>query len=182
MGGYGSGRSSGKCLVENAFRLDIDQLIRPLIRRRGNRGGCTIKFSGHYDLDVDCEIRLGDPWDSWIRVRYCITDYWSGEDFEIDDKIFLATTRPLFGGVRWWFICPRSNRRVRMLHLPLGGRHFWSRRSYRLAYGSQSETAYDRAMRRARKLCLRLGGDPADDEYPDKPKRMRWATYQSDDG
>jgi hypothetical protein len=26
-------------------------------------------------------------------------------------------------------------------------------------------------------LTLRLGGDPADDEYPDKPKRMRWATY-----
>jgi hypothetical protein len=23
----------------------------------------------------------------------------------------------------------------------------------------------------------RLGGDPADDEYPDKPPRMRWATY-----
>ena len=32
-------------------------------------------------------------------------------------------------------------------------------------------------MRRARKLCLRLGGDPADDRYPDKPKRMRWTTY-----
>ena len=32
-------------------------------------------------------------------------------------------------------------------------------------------------MRRARKLCLRLGGDPADDTYPDKPKRMHWTTY-----
>jgi hypothetical protein len=32
-------------------------------------------------------------------------------------------------------------------------------------------------MRRSRKLCLRFGGDPADDEYPDKPKRMRWTTY-----
>ena len=27
------------------------------------------------------------------------------------------------------------------------------------------------------RLRLRLGGDPADDEYPDKPPRMRWATY-----
>jgi hypothetical protein len=42
---------------------------------------------------------------------------------------------------------------------------------------SQRETVYDRAMRRARKLYLRLGGDPDDDEYPDKPKRMRWTTY-----
>src|SRR5262249_4817020 len=39
------------------------------------------------------------------------------------------------------------------------------------------ETKYDRALRRARKLRLRLGGDPTDDEYPDKPPRMRWATY-----
>jgi hypothetical protein len=41
----------------------------------------------------------------------------------------------------------------------------------------QRETKYDRALRRARKLRLRLGGDPADDEYPNKPPRMRWATY-----
>ena len=26
-------------------------------------------------------------------------------------------------------------------------------------------------------LRLRLGRDPADDEYPNKPPRMRWATY-----
>jgi hypothetical protein len=30
---------------------------------------------------------------------------------------------------------------------------------------------------RARKLRLRLGGEPTDDEYPDKPPRMLWATY-----
>jgi hypothetical protein len=59
----------------------------------------------------------------------------------------------------------------------LRGRHFWSRRAYKLAYASQRETKYDRALRRARKLRLGLGGDPADDEYPDKPPRMRWAMY-----
>jgi hypothetical protein len=66
---------------------------------------------------------------------------------------------------------------VRELYLPLGGCHFWSRRAYGLAYASQRETAYDRAQRRVRKLCLKLGGDPDGDEYPDKPKRMRWKTY-----
>jgi hypothetical protein len=70
-------------------------------------------------------------------------------------------------------VCPHLNRRVRKLYLPLGGRHFWSRRAYELAYASQREAKYDRALRRARKLRLRLGGDPADDEYPDKPPRMR---------
>ena len=106
-----------------------------------------------------------------------MTDYWSGQEAEIDDKIDLAASRPPFGGLRWWFLCPRRNRRVRTLYLPLGGCHLWSRRAYRLAYASQRETEYDGALRRARKLYLRLGGDPADDEYPDKPKRMRWTTY-----
>jgi hypothetical protein len=25
---------------------------------------------------------------------------------------------------------------------------------------------------------LAVGGDPADDEYPDKPKRMRWSQHE----
>jgi len=127
-------------------------------------------------IEVKFESRVGEPWESWLRLKYAMADYWTGEEVEIDDKIFLATTRPL-GGLRWWFVCPHLNRRVRKLYLPLGGRHFWSRRAYRLAYASQRETKYDRALRRARNLRLRLGSDPADDEYPDKPPRMRWATY-----
>ena len=66
---------------------------------------------------------------------------------------------------------------MRTLYLPRSGHHFWSRRAYELAYASQRETKFDRALRRARKLRLRLGGDRTDDEYPDKPPRMRWATY-----
>jgi hypothetical protein len=41
----------------------------------------------------------------------------------------------------------------------------------------EREMVDHRASRRARKLCRRLGGDPDDDTYPDKPKRMRWKTY-----
>ena len=32
--------------------------------------------------------------DSWLRLQYVVQDYWSGEACEIDDKIFLATSRP----------------------------------------------------------------------------------------
>ena len=129
------------------------------------------------DIDVKFESLAGDPENSWLCLRYAMVDYWSGEELKIDDKVYLAPTRPHFGGLRWWFVCPQLNRRVRKLYLPVGGRHFWSRHAYELAYVSQRETKYDRALRRARKLTLKLGGDPADDEYPDKPKRMRWTTY-----
>jgi hypothetical protein len=186
MGGYGSGRSSGQPTVESAFRIDIDVLISKLRRcgmmRRGRipplgiSAGCVMRFSG---CDVECEAHIDEhePWNSWVRLKCRMTDYWTDEPLEIDDKIRLTTSRPPFGGLRWWFVCPRLNRKVRKLYLPLGSRHFWSRCAYGLAYASQRETVYDRAMRRARKLCLRLGGDPADDEYPDKPKRVRWTTY-----
>jgi hypothetical protein len=92
-------------------------------------------------------------------------------------KIYLTASRPWFGGRRWWFVCPTENRRVRKLYLPPSARRFRSRRAYRLAYASQREAVHDRAMRRARKLCRRLGDDPMDGHYPEKPPRMRWATY-----
>jgi hypothetical protein len=160
------------------LRLDIDSMMR----QGAIQAGCHVTGEMHlnfYDdqIDLTFESRAGYVGDGWLRLRYQMTDYWSGQEVEIDDKVYLATTRPRFGGLRWWFVCPRLNRKVRKLYLPLGGRHFWSRRAYRLAYASQRETKYDRALRRARKLYLRLGGDPADDEYPDKPKRMRWTTY-----
>ena len=178
MGGYGSGRNGGRPTVESAVRLDIDTMMRWGCIKPGEhlRGEMTLQF---YDdeLAIKFESRVGHPWDSWLRLRYTMHDYWTGDPYEIDDRISLTTTRPPFGGLRWWFVCPRLNRRVRRLYLPLGGRHFRSRRAYRLRYSSQRETVHDRAMRRARKLCLRLGGDPADDSYPDKPKRMHWTTY-----
>ena len=126
---------------------------------------------------MECETHIGGPWNDWVRLKYEMTDYWTGEPLKIDDKVYLVPTRPHFGGLRWWFMCPHLNRRVRKLYLPRSGRHFWSRHAYELAYACQRETKFDRALRRARKLRLTLGGDPADDESPDKPPRMRWATY-----
>src|SRR6516225_12110783 len=87
-----------------------------------------MRFNFYGDqIEVKFESRVGEPWESWLRLKYAMADYWTGEEVEIDDKIFLATTRPPFGGLRWWFVCPHLNRRVRKLYLPLGGRHFWSR-------------------------------------------------------
>jgi hypothetical protein len=175
MGGYGSGRSGERPTIESALRLDIDSMMGWGAIKPGSHLAGGMRLGD--DTDVKFESHTDDPWDSWLRLRYSMTDYWSGEELKIDDRIYLATTRPHFGGLRWWFVCPRLNRKVRKLYLPPGGRHFWSRGAYRLAYASQRETIYDRATRRARKLYLRLGGDPADAEYPDKPKRMRWTTY-----
>jgi hypothetical protein len=136
-------------------------------------------FRNGYDDElatIQFESSATDPGGSWLRLRYAIRDYWTGKKHEIDDKIYLAAS-PWFGGQRWWFVCPTENRRVRKLYLPLGARRFRSRRAYRLAYASQSEAIHDRVRRRAAKLYRRLGGDPLDDGYPEKPPRMRGVTY-----
>jgi hypothetical protein len=179
--GYGSGRSSGGPTVENALQLDIDGLMKRGVIQPGARVGSSMRFR-FYDgeLDVGCEAHVGEPWDSFLRLRYGLVDYWTGEQLEVDDKINLATTRPKFGGLRWWFICPRQNRRVRKLYLAPGGRHFWSRQAYRLTYTSQRGTAVDRAHRGQARIKARLIADLDPDEWdlPPKPKWMRWATYQ----
>ena len=130
MADNGSGRYGGRPTVESAFRIHLDMLIRERYIRPGARSGCRMHFSGYFhELDVDCETTIVDPWNSWMHLRYSMTDYWTDEDIEIDDKIFLATSQPPFGGLRWWFVCPHLNERVRKLYLPLGARHFWSRQA-----------------------------------------------------
>src|SRR5262249_25962699 len=178
MGGYGSGQYGGRPTVESALRLDIDSMMHWGAIQPGFHLGGEMRLHQLYgdDIDVKFESLAGDPENSWLGLRSSIAASRWGEELKIDDKVYLAPPRPHFGGLRWWFVSPHLNRRVRKLYLPLGGRHFWSRHAYELAYASQRETKYDRALRRARKLRLRLGG-PTDDEYPDKPPRMRWATY-----
>jgi hypothetical protein len=67
----------------------------------GVRGSCVMQFSGYWnDLDVECETHIDGPWNGWARLKYEMTDYWTGEPLEIDDKIFLETSRPPFGGLR----------------------------------------------------------------------------------
>ena len=157
-----------------AWRFDIDTLVRAGAIKPGAYVEGSLKLPSRDDeLAIEFESSATNPRNSWLRLRYAIRDYWTGEQHQIDDKIYLTASRPWFGGQRWWFVCPNENRRVRKLYLPPGARRFRSRRAYRLAYASQREAVHDRAMRRARKLCRRLGGDPMDGHYPEKPPRMR---------
>src|SRR5262245_7105102 len=169
-------RPTTRSTTEQALALDVGRLMRSGVIRPGEHLAGEMRFElDRDDLDVKFESRT---WGSagWLRLRYSIYDDWAGEEVEINDTIYLATKRQHFGGLRWWWTCPRSNRRVRKLYLPIGAKHFWSRHAYRLGYASQREDAHDRALRRLRKLHLRLGVDQADGEYPNKPRRMRWTT------
>ncbi|MSO70980.1 MAG: hypothetical protein EXQ88_03055 [Alphaproteobacteria bacterium] len=94
-------------------------------------------------------------------------------------RVRLTTTRPHYGGLRWWFVCPSSGRRVHKLFLPLGGHRFLSRDAYQLGFACQRESRRDRLARRARKLDRALGGagEVIGDDLPPKPKGMWWRSY-----
>jgi hypothetical protein len=178
MGGFGSGRYGGWPTVESALRLDIGAMMRWGCIRPGAhlQGEMTLHFT-MMTFKSNLNLTYVTPGIVGFARNMTSTTIGRATYTTSTTKCFWQPLDRRSGGLRWWFVCPRLNRRVRKLYLPLGGRHFRSRHAYHLPYSSQRETVHDRAMRRARKLCLRLGGDPADDTYPNKPKRMRWTTY-----
>ncbi len=112
------------------------------------------------------------PDQAWVRLHY------SANDEPQDHRITLETTRPNYGGRRWWFRCPAPGWRAAKLHLPPGGQIFATRRAYGLAYRSQRERAYDRALTRTQDIRMKLGGSQSLAEpFPDTPRGMWWRTY-----
>jgi cytosine/adenosine deaminase-related metal-dependent hydrolase len=87
------------------------------------------------------------------------------------------------GGGRPYFICPgivNGNICSRWVTKLYGAdTHFLCRHCYRLAYSSQRENRSDRALRRANKLRMRLGGEPGMvSAFPPRPKSMHYQTYK----
>ena len=178
MGGPGSGRywGSGKATVADGLTLDINKLVRDGNIRPGQWCSGTLTWrrvsSGEEVGSIGYEANLIDPDDSWMRLHY----RQNGEPR--DYRVTLETTRPNYGGRRWWFRCPATGRRIVKLHSPPGGDIFASRRAYGLAYPSQRERAYERALTRTQDIRIKLGGDPSlAAPFPDKPKGMWWNTY-----
>jgi hypothetical protein len=87
-------------------------------------------------------------------------------------------TATKFDGLRAWFQRLACKRRCRVLY---AGKRFRCRRCYGLAYNSQREAYYQRAMRQAEKLRKRirhkLGCTFDEAAFPPKPRRMHWRTY-----
>jgi hypothetical protein len=99
------------------------------------------RTSGSWSWTYDGEDRphatIGyEAGNAWIRLHY------QANGKPVDYRVRLVTTKPNYGGRRWWFICPLLRgppHRVGKLYLPPGARYFGSREAHELTYTSCQE-------------------------------------------
>jgi hypothetical protein len=178
MGGFGSGRpsGSGRGKVEACRSIDVNPLHKAGCLRPGWLGGWQWTRDGEKVAWIDLRAEA-DRLHLTYRVRVA-----GGDWQDVSEIVRIVRVPCRFGGSRPYFICPgmvngiACGRRVAKLHGP--GRYFLCRHCYRLAHASQSESGWDRALRRANKIRQRLGGNLGmAASFPKRPKGMWWRTY-----
>jgi hypothetical protein len=185
MGGYSSGRRDGGPVVEDGWKLDLADCIRQKMIVPGKHASGSVSWTSTRTGEVKCSIgyeaNLIDPVSAWVRLHYTTTAWRTGQKTDSDYRVWLETTQPNYGGIRWWFVCPISGRRARVLYLPpSGGATFASRQALGLAYRSQRTSEDDRVTERSLKARKKLGvtdSNMLDMPWCPKPKWMRWRTY-----
>jgi hypothetical protein len=164
MGGSGSTRwllHSRKWRVEECLVLPIGLLIRDGTIRAGVTVSGGLKWtwsSGESSSSVSYMVDTLVSGDEHLCLQYRHTG--TGED--IEQRIDLTTTPLPWGGLKWWFRCPRcwpgsDSLRRRKLYLPPGATHFGCRQCYDLTYESCQEAHRFDAMYRS--MAAELGGD-----------------------
>lgn len=152
MGGSSSGnhyhwwRPSKKAVVEDCLSLDANRWMREGILRAGvhQSGSWRWVYHSGRECRIGYEVRTLDMERPFVRLSYSWT---VGENKgTVDYPVSLAPTRPRFGGLRWWFLCPLTrtgwpcNRRVGKLYLPPAPHYFGCRHCHRLTYTSCQES------------------------------------------
>ena len=135
MGGKGSGwRGPKRDVVEDCLVLSIHELIREgaIIPGCFRHGLWNWSYEDadepHATICYEGDLRNRGA----ARLRLTYTD----NDAPVSQYIWLTTTKPHYGGLRWWFRCPSRNIRVGKLYLPPGGCFFASRQAHGLTYTS----------------------------------------------
>lgn len=176
MGGYGSGRRGGSPTSEGAgsYVLSIQDFVRAGVEEGGAAEWSMSWAAGKWQ--VKFHINACDRSNAWIVLAHESRTEPARDQLY---RIALTWTKPPYGGLRWWFLCPRTGRRCTKLFLPRGGHRFWSRQAYGLGYACQRMSRESRLMWRARELHRQLGGDgrALGQASPPKPPGMWRRTY-----
>ena len=178
MGGYGSGRSSGRPVADTASKIDLAWMLRTGRVKEGAWIGGALSWSwndGSPAGSIGYKAIMDQPGMERLELRYTLTR--SGKKEEVEQTIRLTFTEPHYGGRRWWMVCPYRHCRVGKLYLPGGGDRFASRKAWRLGYSCQRVTKSDQASNALFKLQRKLGGDVGAGNWLRRPKGMWQSTF-----
>ncbi len=185
MGGTGSGRwtyHDKKRTVEECWTIDVSDVARVVNPSKPGPTSGSLRpikpATGRKMPPVRCAIEVGDDGTPRLGLSYTASDRW-GLGHRVEESIRLQTTRPNFGGVRWWFSCPRTvngeecGRRVGKLYRPPESQHFACRHCLDLTYVScQKSHRYDG-------LVAQVAGEGSGERF----EAVKWAfSYQSKEG
>ncbi len=156
MGGTGSGRwayHDKKRTVEECWAIGISEIARGVdLSKPGSTCQAlrpTTPTTGKSMCPLRITPQIGEDCGPFLRFSYTIDGKW-GIEHRVDEVVRLQTTRPNFGGVRWWLSCPRMvggkecGRRAGKLYRAPGTPNFACRRCLDLTYEScQKSHRYD---------------------------------------
>lgn len=179
MGGFGSGRSDGAPLANEALTIDIGWMVRTEKVAQGKSviGYLSWTCRGEPRGRIGYQCDMLDPDHSMLTLRFETTNGMTGEKSRRVQNVPLAYTIPQFGGRRWWMRCPFNDRRVAKLYCPAGAELFASRTAWGIAYYSQRISDFDRPFEKLFALQKRLGCEEGWEKPIRRPKGMWRSTY-----
>jgi hypothetical protein len=166
MGIPGSGNfdRGKKETVEESLCIDANYWGREGIIRAGSRLSGSQRWTYHSgdSFHVDFVMDTLDADHSSVWLWYSWVWKVSRKQDAAVYQVALTTTRPHYGGLRWWFVCPlvlngrACGRRVAKLYLPPSGRYFGCRHCHDLTYTScQQSRKLDGLYRRLARVLSR---------------------------
>ena len=143
------GRQAIHSSVEDCLRLDAaSEAVRPQLQRGGFGSG-----TWNWSIDGERIGSIGYRMQGLFGDRLTMELNFAVSGQQIQQTITAVQTRPNYGGVRWWFLCPVASnqgneRRVRCLYMPPGQTQFASRIAHSLNYDSQKKSRLSRTISR----------------------------------
>ncbi len=178
MGGFGSGRSSGRPTADMSKRVDIAWMIRTGRAVPGSiiSGILTWNIGGEPAGSISYTADMRDPERADLRLSYTRGE--ANQREQVKQTVRLVYTEPNYGGRRWWLVCPYRHKRVGKLYMPNGGDRFAGRTAWRLGYRSQRVAHGDRAFEKLFRLQRKLGSPQGWEAGLYRPRGMWNRTFE----
>ena len=160
--------------LEDGLKLDANKLTREgFLPRRGEPNTFSTQWTSHQGVIASAFSTIQKIGEDRASLRIVVVG-------QLEQRLELVALPRYFGGEQWYFRCPVTRRKCSVVWLPPGANRFCSRQAWgkQVAYSTQCESKFDRAISARQKVKSRLIADldPRDWELPPKPKWMRWKT------